>query len=104
MPGRGECGSWVNSTPFFLRSAATASMPGDCQAEMIEPLIGRRWRRVDAITGIDLGGEDHRAAELDIDARLSEHGAADDLGTEHALKPLRGRLPDRACADGRDPR
>ena len=27
MPGRGVCGSLVNSTPFFLRSAAMASMP-----------------------------------------------------------------------------
>src|SRR6185437_9104041 len=41
------------------------------QAEMVEPLIGRGGRCVDAVTGQYLGGEDIGAAELDVDARFA---------------------------------
>src|SRR5215510_3487213 len=59
---------------------------------MVEAPIGRLRSRIDAVAWIHLGGEDHGPAKLDVDARLSKLGAADDLGTEHALEPLRHRL------------
>src|SRR5450759_1540287 len=37
LPGRGECGSLVNSTPFFLRSAAMASMPETARPKWSSP-------------------------------------------------------------------
>src|SRR5262245_52184183 len=42
----------------------------DGKAEMIETLIGGRWRRIDAISRRDLGRKDHRSPKLDIDAWL----------------------------------
>src|SRR5580700_11394717 len=60
----------------------------DRQAEMIEALIGRGGRRVDAVALLDLGDEDIGATELDVDAP----GAADDDAAEYILKPRRGRL------------
>src|SRR4249919_546085 len=83
MPGRGECGSLVNSTPFFLRSAAIVS-----KAETVETLIRRDRRRIDAVTGVDLSREDHGAAEPDVHARLSLLRRADDFRAEHTLEPL----------------
>src|SRR5579859_15277 len=58
------------------------------QPEMIEPLIGRHRRHVDAITWLDLGDEDVGAAELDVDATR----AADNDAAENILKPRRGCL------------
>src|SRR3974390_1207004 len=37
MPGRGECGSLVNSTPFFFRSAAMESMPETARPKWSRP-------------------------------------------------------------------
>src|SRR5262249_1015318 len=59
------------------------------KAEMIEALIRRRGRRIYTITCIDLGGEDHGAAELDVDARLALLRRTDDFCPEHPLEPLR---------------
>ncbi len=58
------------------------------KAEMVETLIRRDRRRVDPVTGIDLGGEDHGAAEPDVHARLSLLRGADNFSAEHALEPL----------------
>src|SRR5215467_3712188 len=70
---------------------------GNRQPEMVEALIGRGRRRVDAVAGLDRRDEDVGAAELEIDARLALLHAADDLGAEHALEPLRGCLWVRAA-------
>src|ERR1700692_946759 len=53
------------------------------QPEMIEPLIGRYRRRVDAVTRLHRRDEHISAAELDVDAS----GAADDLAAENVFKP-----------------
>src|SRR5216684_3646620 len=58
------------------------------QTEMIEPLIGRHRRGVDAIARGDRRDEHLGAAELDVDPP----GATDDLAAENILKPGRGRL------------
>ena len=42
--------------------------PGTRQSEMIEALVGRRGRGIDAVAGRDRGDEDVGAAELEIDA------------------------------------
>src|SRR4026209_2663991 len=60
------------------------------KAEMVEALIRRDRRRIDAVTGIDLGQEDHGAPEPDVHARLSLLRRTDHLGAKHALEPLRG--------------
>src|SRR5690242_6047821 len=54
---------------------------------MVETLIWRGGRRVDAVSRRNLRGEDHGAAEPDIDARLALLRRADDLGAEHLLEP-----------------
>src|SRR5262249_12561815 len=59
---------------------------------MIEALIGRDGRRVDAAVGRDRRDEDVGPAELQIDARLALLRGADHLGTEHAFVIPRGRL------------
>src|SRR4051795_714647 len=64
---------------------------------MVEALIGRGGRGIDAIAGRDRRDEDVGAAELEVDARLALLHAADDLGAEHALEPVRGRLRVRAA-------
>src|SRR5262245_7987344 len=64
---------------------------------MVEALIGRHRRGIDAVGGRDRRDEDVGAAELEVDARLALLHAADDLGAEHALEPLRGRLRIRAA-------
>ncbi len=87
-PGRIVVGSFVNSTPLALISAATASMSFDGQPEMIEPLIGRHRRGVDAVACGHRRDEDVGATELDVDAA----GAADDLAAEDVAQPCRGRL------------
>src|SRR5581483_623525 len=61
-----------------------------CEPEMIEPLIGRDRRRIDAVARGNLRGENHGTAEPEIDSRLTELRRADDFGAEHALEPLRG--------------
>src|SRR5947209_3871180 len=57
------------------------------QPEMIEPLIGRLRRRVDAVAGRDRRDEYIGAAELDVDPP----GATDDYAAEDIFKP------DRSC-------
>src|SRR5690349_2139778 len=58
------------------------------QTKVVEALIGRDWRRVDAVAGLDLGDEYIGSAEFDVDAsRATNDGAA-----EHILEPSRGRL------------
>src|SRR5215510_840323 len=64
---------------------------------MVEALIGRGGRGIDAVASRDRGDEDVGAAELEVDARLALLHAADDLGAEDALEPLRGRLRIRAA-------
>src|SRR5262245_66469657 len=64
---------------------------------MVEALIGRHWCGVNAVAGLDRRDEDVGTAELEVDARLALLHAADDLGAEHALEPLRGRLRVRAA-------
>src|SRR6266436_7653309 len=58
------------------------------QPEMIEPLIGRLRRRVDAVAGRDWRDEYVGTAELDVDPS----GAADDHAAEDIFKPGRRRL------------
>src|SRR5262249_31018835 len=58
------------------------------EPEMIEPLIGRHGRRVDAVALLDLGDEHVGAAELDVDSPR----AANDDAAENILEPRRGRL------------
>src|ERR1700712_230701 len=60
----------------------------DRQPEMIEPLIGRYRRRVDAVAGRDRCDEHIGAAELDVDPS----GTADDLAAQNIGKPCRGRF------------
>src|SRR5262245_64168872 len=43
----------------------------DRKAEMVETLIRRDWRRIDAVTGIDLCKKDHGAAKPDVHAWLA---------------------------------
>src|SRR5262245_52729824 len=64
----------------------------DRKAEMVETLIGRDRRRIDAVTGIDLGQKDLGSAEPDVHAWLALLRRADHFGAEHALEPLRGGL------------
>src|SRR6266403_1446993 len=58
------------------------------QPEMIEPLIGRLRRRVDAVAGRNRRDEHVGAAELDVDPP----GATDDHAAEDIFEPGRGRL------------
>src|ERR1700757_3690268 len=58
------------------------------QPKMVEPLIGRHGRGIDAAARLDLGNEHVGAAELDIDPVRS----ADDDAAQDVLKPCRGRL------------
>src|SRR5712672_791972 len=58
------------------------------QPEMIEPLIGRLRRRVDAVAGRNRRDEHVGAAELDVDPP----GATDDHAAEDIFKPGRSRL------------
>src|SRR3569833_321565 len=58
------------------------------QPEMVEALIGRHRRDVDAVASLDRSDEDIAAAELHVDARLALLRRADHLGAEHALEPL----------------
>src|SRR6476660_7856378 len=58
------------------------------QPEMIEPLIGRPRRRVDAVAGRNRRDEYVGAAELDVDPP----GATDDHAAEDIFKPGRRRL------------
>src|SRR6476646_8266475 len=53
------------------------------QSEMIEPLVRRYWRRMDAVTRIYRCDEHIGAAELDVDTP----GAADDLAAENIFEP-----------------
>src|SRR4029079_7828085 len=62
------------------------------KTEMVEALIRRDRCRIDTVTGIDLGQEDHGAAEPDVHARLALLRPAGHLGAEHAFEPLRGGL------------
>src|SRR6266403_359505 len=58
------------------------------QPEMIEPLIGRLRRRVDAVAGRDRRDEYVGTAELDVDPP----GATDDYAAEDIFKPDRSRF------------
>src|SRR6476646_9503639 len=58
------------------------------QPEMIEPLIGRLRRRVNAVAGRNRRDEHVGAAELDVDPP----GATDDHAAEDIFKPGRRRL------------
>src|SRR6266403_3688526 len=58
------------------------------QPELIEPLIGRLRRRVDAVAGRNRRDEHVGAAELDVDPP----GATDDHAAEDIFKPGRRRL------------
>src|SRR5262245_65547198 len=64
----------------------------DRKAEMVETLIRRDWRRIDAVTGIDLCKKDHGATKPDVHAWLALLCRADHLCAEHALEPLRGGI------------
>ena len=55
---------------------------------MIESLIRRHRRRVDAVACRNRGDEDIGAAELDVDAARTAH----DLPAEDIAQPGRGRL------------
>src|SRR5262249_35152197 len=59
---------------------------------MVEALIGRGGRRIDAVAGRDRRDEDVNAAQLEIDARLALLHGPDHLRAEHALVIARGRL------------
>src|SRR5260221_1564847 len=59
-----------------------------CQPEMIEPLVGRLRRRVDAVAGRDRCDEQIGSAELDVDPP----GATDDHAAEDIFEPGRSRL------------
>src|ERR1700728_1181338 len=52
----------------------------DRKPEMVETLVGRGRRRIDAVTGRDRGDEDVGAADLEVDARLALLHGADHLG------------------------
>src|SRR5258706_1685191 len=58
------------------------------QPEMIEPLIGRLRRRIDAVAGRNRRDEHVGTAELDVDPP----GATDDHAAEDNFKPGRRRL------------
>src|SRR5205085_9327959 len=58
------------------------------QSDMVEPLIGRHRRRVDAITRFDRCDEHLGATELDVDAP----GPANDLATQDIPQPGGGRF------------
>src|SRR6266702_3242330 len=58
------------------------------QSDMVEPLVGRHRRRVDAVTRFDRRDEHLGAAELDVDAP----GSADDLATQDIPQPRGGRF------------
>src|SRR4051812_25441922 len=67
------------------------------QPEMIEALIGRGRRRVDAVAGGHRRNEDIGTAELEVNARLVPLHGADDLGAEHLFVVAGGRLRIRAA-------
>ena len=90
-PGRTVVGSRVNSTPFFLRSAASVDA-ADRETEVIEAAIGYARRRIGAVAVRHRSDEDIGAAKLEIDARLAVLRAAQNLGAEHFLEPLRHGL------------
>src|SRR5664280_1000554 len=73
---------------------------GNRQAEMVEPLIGRRGRAIDAVAGGDLREEDIGAAELDVDARLAQLRGCGAPARRTCARTIARSLPDRACADG----
>src|SRR5690349_2160468 len=62
------------------------------KTEVIEALIGRYRRRIDAIAWADRRDEDLRPAELDVDTRLALLHRTDELRAEHPLEPLRRRF------------
>jgi hypothetical protein len=55
---------------------------------MVETLIRCDWRRVDPVTGTDLGGEDQGSTEPDVHAWLSLLSRANNFSAEHAFEPL----------------
>ncbi len=86
-PGLIVVGSLVNSTPGLDLGGDRVDILHR-QPEMVEPLMGRHRRRVDAVSRGHRRDEDVGAAELDVDAA----GAADDHAAEHVFEPGRGRL------------
>src|SRR5262249_11657058 len=73
---------------FLFQIGGYGIDPGNCPAEVVGALIRRRPSGIAAVAGVYLSSKNHRTAELDVDARFSKLGAADDLGAEHALEPL----------------
>src|SRR5580700_8849113 len=59
---------------------------------MIEAAIRDRRSVIDSLTGRDRRDKNLGAAEMQIDARLALLHAAQHLGAEHFLEPLRHRL------------
>ena len=92
VPGRTVVGSRVNFDALGLQLGGDRVDAGDRQPEMVEALVRRRRRRVDAVAGLDRGDEDVGAADLQVDARRALLHGADHFGAQHLLEPLRGRL------------
>src|SRR5262245_22720643 len=64
----------------------------DREPEVVETLIWRHRRRIDAVARRHRRDEDVGAAELEVNAGLALLHGADHLGPKHALVPLGGRL------------
>src|SRR5258708_34892718 len=67
------------------------------EPEMIEALIGRNRRRIDAVARRHRRDEYIGAAKLEVNARLAALHGADHLGAEHAFVVAGGRLRIRAA-------
>jgi hypothetical protein len=67
-------------------------MPETIEPEMIEALVRRDRRRIDALPARDRRNEDIGATELEVNTRLALLHGADDLGAKHAFVPLGGRF------------
>ena len=89
-PHRGRLPGELDALGLELRDHGVDA--GDREPEVIEALVGRDRRRIDAVAGRDWRDEDVGAAELEVDARLALLHGADHLGAEHAFIPLGGRF------------
>src|SRR5437899_1067709 len=69
---RPYCGGFPGELgPLGLELGDHGVDAADGKPEMIEALIGRGWRRIDAVAGSDRCDENIGAAELEVDARLA---------------------------------